>query len=154
VTGILSWQDLAIGKELDAMVDQPLTVTDFVRYQGASGDMNPIHHDTEFAKKAGYPGPFAVGMLQAGVMATYVTDRFGTEAVRRFKVQFRELAWPQDVITYRGAVVALREADGERLADLELAAARPNGEVHLRAWATVAVCLEASKSIPAATADG
>lgn len=148
MTGILSWRDLAIGKELDVMVDQPLTVTNFVRYQGASGDMNPIHHDTEFAKKAGYPGPFAVGMLQAGVMATYVTDRFGTEAVRRFKVQFRELAWPGDVITYRGAVVALREADGERLADLELAATCSNGEVHLWAWATVVVRLDRQQIDP------
>ena len=33
----------------------PLTRTDFVRYQGASGDFNPIHHDEEFAQSAGYP---------------------------------------------------------------------------------------------------
>ena len=28
----------------------------------------------DFAQGAGFPTPFAVGMLQAGVMATYVTD--------------------------------------------------------------------------------
>ena len=37
----------------------PLTRTDFVRYQGASGDFNPIHHDEEFAQAAGLP----VGVL-------------------------------------------------------------------------------------------
>ena len=68
--------------------------------------MNPIHHDTEFAKGAGFPGPFAVGMLQAGVLATYVTDWLGAASVRRFKVQFREQAWPGDVLTYAGTVVA------------------------------------------------
>ena len=26
----------------------PLSRTDFVRYQGASGDMNPVHHDETF----------------------------------------------------------------------------------------------------------
>lgn len=139
MTTTVIWDDLTVGRELDAMVDRPLTITDFVRYQGASGDMNPIHHDTEFAVKSGYPGPFAVGMLQAGVMATYLTDRFGTDSVRRFKVQFREQAWPKDVIVYRGVVVALRETGGERLAELELTATREAGGVHLRGWATVRV---------------
>ena len=46
----------------------PLTRTDFVRYQGASGDFNPIHHDDEFAQSAGYPTVFSVGMLQAGIL--------------------------------------------------------------------------------------
>ena len=52
----------------------PINRTDFVRYQGASGDFNPIHHDEEFAKAAGYPSVFSVGMLQAGILAG-VRDR-------------------------------------------------------------------------------
>jgi acyl dehydratase len=132
----LTWDDVSVGDGLDEYRARPLTITDFVRYQGASGDMNPIHHDAEFAQKAGYPGPFAVGMLQAGVMATYGTDRFGPENVRNFKVQFREQAWPGDVITYRGTVIGKRDADGTRLVDLELVAERQTGGVHLRGWAT------------------
>jgi acyl dehydratase len=135
----LRWDDLSAGQALDDQVGRPLTITDFVRYQGASGDMNPIHHDTAFAQKAGYPGPFAVGMLQAGVMATYGTDRFGPDNVRRFRVQFREQAWPGDVITYRGTVADKREVDGERLVDLELVAERQTGGVHLKGWATFVV---------------
>ena len=133
----VSWDELEVGTSHAPFIDQPLTVTDFVRYQGASGDMNPIHHDTEFAKGAGFPSPFAVGMLQAGVLATYATDWMGATSVRRFKVQFREQAWPGDVITYAGTVVAKREVDGERLVDLELAATRQTGGVHLKGWATV-----------------
>jgi acyl dehydratase len=41
-------------------------MTDVVRYQGASGDMNPMHHDDELARGAGYPEAFGVGMLGAG----------------------------------------------------------------------------------------
>ncbi len=77
-------------------------------------------------------------MLQAGVMATYVTDWLGAASVRRFKVQFREQAWPGDVITYEGTVTAKREVDGERLVDLELSATRQTGGTHLKGWATVA----------------
>ena len=46
-----------------------MTMTDIVRYQGASGDMNPMHHDDELARSAGYPEAFSVGMLSAGYLA-------------------------------------------------------------------------------------
>ncbi len=131
-----SWDDLELGSTGGELVDGPLTITDFVRYQGASGDMNPMHHDTEFARASGYPGPFAVGMRQAGVLATYATDWLGPENVRRFKVQFREQAWPGDTITYSGVVSDKRVVDGEQLVDVELSAVRQTGGVHLRGWAT------------------
>ncbi|MGB8649515.1 MAG: MaoC/PaaZ C-terminal domain-containing protein [Mycobacteriales bacterium] len=131
--------DVEVGLEAEPFVAPPLTVTDFVRYQGASGDLNPIHHDDAFAKASGYPGPFAVGMLQAGVLATYVTDWFGARSVRRYGVQFREQAWPGDVLTYSGKVVAVREDEDELVVDVELLAVRQTGGAHLRGWATVAL---------------
>ena len=133
------WDDLSVGTEGPALSDKPLTVTDFVRYQGASGDMNPIHHDTAFAQKAGFPQPFAVGMLQAGVLATWATDWLGAANVRRFKVQWREQAWPGDVLTYSGVVAAKREKEGQRLVDLEMTVTRQTGGTHLRGWATFVV---------------
>ena len=133
------WDDIAEGDEHEPMVDAPLTIADFVRYQGASGDLNPIHYDSEFAAKAGYPTPFAVGMLQAGILATYTTDWLGPRNARKFRVQFREQAWPGDVLTYAGKVVAKREEGGERLVDLELSVTRQTGGVHLKGWATFAV---------------
>ncbi len=132
----------AVGDERAPFVDKPLTITDFVRYQGASGDMNPIHHDTGFAQGAGYPTPFAVGMLQASVLGTYVTDWLGPENIRSFKVQFREQAWPGDVLTYSGKVVDVRKEGKEgkeTLVDLELLCTRQTGGVHLKGWATFSV---------------
>ncbi|HLN17067.1 MAG TPA: MaoC/PaaZ C-terminal domain-containing protein [Acidimicrobiales bacterium] len=132
-------QQLEVGTEVPTFVDDPLTLTEFVRYQGASGDMNPIHHDTEFAQRSGYPTPFAVGMRQAGILANVVTAWLGAENIRRFKVQFREQAWPGDVLTYEGRVANLREEGGQPLADLELAVTRQTGGVHLLGWATFAL---------------
>jgi acyl dehydratase len=93
-----------IGDALPERTFGPLTRTDFVRYQGASGDFNPIHHDETYAQAAGFPTVFSVGMLQAGYLATYVTDLFGPNAVRQFKVRFREQVWPGDVLTCTGTV--------------------------------------------------
>lgn len=100
----------------------PLTRTDFVRYQGASGDFNPIHHDEQYAAAAGYPSVFSVGMLQAGYLATFVADIFGPVNVRRFKVQFREQVWPGDVLTCAGTVAGIaKPADaGHPVLELEL----------------------------------
>ena len=133
------WDDLQVGAEAPAFTDAALTRTDFVRYQGASGDMNPIHHDEEFARSAGFPTVFAVGMLQAGILATYLTDWLGPANVRRFKVQFREQAWPGDVLTYSARVVERHREDGQRSVDLEMSAVRQTGGVHLLGWATFVV---------------
>ena len=121
------------GTSIPDFVDVASTRTDYVRYQGASGDMNPIHHDEDYAKAAGFPTVFAVGMLQAGILGTYLADLFGPQNIRRFKVQFREQSWPGDVITYGGQVVARR---GNEI-DLELHATTHTGATHLLGWATV-----------------
>lgn len=121
----------------------PLTRTDFVRYQGASGDFNPIHHDEGFATSAGFPTVFSVGMLQAGLLATYCTDQFGADNVRRFKVQFREQVWPDDVLTCAGNVVREYEEGGEQRVDLALTVIRQTGGVAIRGEATFAAATEA-----------
>ncbi len=104
VTTDVTWDDLTEGTAAEPRDFGPLTRTDFVRYQGASGDFNPIHHDEEYAKSAGFPTVFSVGMLQAGILATYVTDWLGAANVRRFGVQFREQVWPGDTLTCSGTV--------------------------------------------------
>jgi acyl dehydratase len=130
------WDTLAEGDATPVRVEPPLTITDFVRYQGASGDLNPIHHDPEFARKAGYDGPFAVGMLSAGLLAAHVAEWLGPENIRKYRTRFSEQAWPGDVLTYGGRVTRKRREGDRRLVEVELSATRQTGGVHLRAWAT------------------
>lgn len=123
----------------EPLVHGPVTRTDFVRYQGASGDMNPIHHDEEFATAAGFPSPFSVGMFQAGLLASWATDWLGAENVRNFRVRFKEQVWPGDVLTCTGEVTKDYDTDGERRVDLELSCTRQTGGVAITAWATFVV---------------
>jgi acyl dehydratase len=121
----------------DKRVIGPLTVTDFVRYQGASGDMNPIHHDEGFAKSAGFPSVFAVGMLNAGLLGTYLTDTFGAANVRRLKVQFRAQVWPGDELTFEVTDISERTGDdGQKLLEIESTVTRQNGDVAIKGSAT------------------
>ena len=118
------WEDLQEGAQRGPREYGPLTRTDFVRYQGASGDFNPIHHDEEFAREAGFPTVFSVGMLQAGILAGYCAEWLGADNVRRFSVQFREQVWPGDRLVCEASVSRAVEADGERRVDLDLRVTR------------------------------
>jgi acyl dehydratase len=86
--------------------------------------MNPIHHDEEFAKSAGFPSVFSVGMLQAGVLGTYCTEWLGSENIRRFAVQFREQVWPGDHLVFTAKVARKYDEAGEHRVDLDLLATR------------------------------
>ena len=118
---------VAVGTELPERSFGPVGLTDFVRYQGASGDFNPIHHDPAFAQSAGYPGPFGVGMLSAGYMGTYLTDMYGADLVRRLAIQFREQVWPGDVLTAQASVTGVTEHEGERHVQLDIKLLRQTG---------------------------
>jgi acyl dehydratase len=83
----------------------PITRTDIVRFAGASGDFNPIHHDEEFARAAGYPTVFAMGMFTAGLLGDYVAGWLGFESIRRFKVRFVSPTWPADRLMLTAASV-------------------------------------------------
>ena len=131
--------ELSAGSRLPERTFGPVTMTDIVRYQGASGDMNPIHHDDEFAQSAGYPGAFSVGMLQAGILASYVTDWLGARNVRTFGVQFREQVWPGDTLVCHGKVVERHDDGPEPTVDLELVLERVGGGTAIKGWATFAV---------------
>jgi acyl dehydratase len=133
-----AWDELQEGSAPEAREYGPITRTDMVRYQGASGDFNPIHHDEEFARSAGFPTVFSVGMLQAGVLASYATDWLGPDNVRKFGVQFREQVWPGDKLVCTGTVVDRAEGD-EKTVDLELIVERVGGGTAIKGWATFAV---------------
>jgi acyl dehydratase len=116
------------------LVVGPLTRTDLVRYQGASGDLQPVHHDEAFARAAGYPAPLSLGMLHAGLLGTWAASWLGAEQVRRFRVRFTAQAFPGDTLTCTGSVTEER-ADA---VDVELACTTQRGDVVARGWATFA----------------
>jgi acyl dehydratase len=101
----------------------------FVRYAGASGDLNPMHYDDGFARKAGYPSVFSQGMHQAALLATFATDWLGAQNVRRFLVRFRDQVWPGDVLTCSGTVIGVEEVGGAQLVRVELNCTRQTGAV-------------------------
>ncbi len=144
---------LQVGTPAPSREFGPLTRQMFVRYAGASGDLNPMHYDDEFARSAGHPSVFAQGMFSAALLAGFATDWLGAGSVRRFGVRFREQVWPGDVLTCSGSVTALTTGpDGDRVS-LELTATRQTGGVAIAGTAEFLITQNAAGR-DAAGADG
>jgi acyl dehydratase len=129
------------GDEMPVSAVGPLTRTDFVRYAGAGGDLNPIHHDEPFARSVGLPTVFAMGMLHAGMLGSRLARWVGPLNLRTFSVRFTGQVWPGDELVFHGRVIDVKHFDGERRADLELSVTR-DGEHVIRGQASAAVADE------------
>lgn len=116
----------------EAIVYPALTRTDLVIYAGASGDFNPLHHDPDYAGKAGLPDVMAHGMLSAGLLASALTKWFGAGSVVGYAVRFLKPVWPGDVLAaHCRKLEAISEEDGIGIARAELELVRANGDVVL-----------------------
>jgi acyl dehydratase len=131
--------DFNVGDRAPPLVVENLTRTHFVKYAGASGDFNPMHHDDTIATQAGGPSVFGHGMLTAGLMARVVKDWFGPEAMRKFNVRFAKQVWPGETLTFTAVVTGVEEEGDGGLVDVELSARNEAGEEKLAGTATAAV---------------
>ena len=131
--------ELVPGARLPERAFGPVTATDIVRYQGASGDMNPIHHDDEFARAAGFPASISAGMLGAGWLAAYCTEHLGEETVRRFRTRFSAVVYRGDRLTASAEVVRLFQQDTESRVELSVRLRKDDGSVVIDGAAEFAV---------------
>ena len=111
-----------VGLELPSL-ELTFTRTDLVRYAGASGDFNPIHHSDHAARAIGLDGVLAHGMLTMGRALRVVTDWAGDPAkVVSYGVRFtKPVPVPDDgvgtVVTVNGRVT--RVSDGVATVSIE-----------------------------------
>src|SRR5271168_3125816 len=115
----LSFDDVAVGDEAPVLT-HTLTRTDLVRYAGASGDFNPMHHDEVKAQAAGQPSVFGHGMFSMGFLGSALSDYVGVGNVRRYQVRFAKQTWPDEKLSTKIVVTGKRTDGGEHLVDLDV----------------------------------
>ncbi|HEV2952524.1 MAG TPA: MaoC/PaaZ C-terminal domain-containing protein [Candidatus Dormibacteraeota bacterium] len=99
----------AVGDQLD-----PLSVVInremIAAYAVASGDTNPIHLDEDFARSVGLPGVIAHGMLQMGLLASYLSQWSGSGGrLGRLRCRFSGMVEAGDSLTFGGRVLAVSD---------------------------------------------
>jgi acyl dehydratase len=127
---------LKVGDKHEAVVIENVNRTHIVKYAGASGDFNPLHHDDTAAKNlAGYPGVFAHGMLSMGLTGRMLTDWLGPAALKKYGVRFTKQVWPGDTLTAKGEVTKVEDG----LATIRVVTVNQNGESVVEGEAVAAI---------------
>lgn len=105
------------------------------RYAGASGDFNPIHIDSDFAKMVGLPSSILHGLFVMGLVARAANAEAGGDprALKRLSVQFRGMSFPEQEIEVSGEVI---EADGSNVT-FDLIASQGENQVIRNATAEI-----------------
>lgn len=81
-------------------------------FRKISGDCNPLHTDSVFAEKYGYPAQVVYGMLTASFYSTLVGVHLpGKYALLQVAdIAFTAPVFPGDILTISGEVVSVHEA--------------------------------------------
>lgn len=133
----LQWQE---GAALPALILAPLTRTMLALYAGGSGDHNPLHIDSDFARSvAKMDDVIGHGMLTMALIGRYVTQLVPQQALRSYSLRFVGMSRIGDQLECSGRVVRLLETGGVRCAEIELQARRKDGAVLATGSAIVAI---------------
>ncbi|HZS13006.1 MAG TPA: MaoC/PaaZ C-terminal domain-containing protein [Candidatus Dormibacteraeota bacterium] len=122
-------QSVKVGDEITPL-SRTVTQEQISAYAEASGDVNPIHVNEEFARMVGLPGTIAHGMLNMAILTEAVSRWAGGSAgVASIRCRFSKPLLPGDTITCTGRVVEVDEAAGT--ATLEVGATSDRGDTVL-----------------------
>jgi acyl dehydratase len=131
-------QSVLVGQRWSEVVVEDLTLSQLVRYAGASGDFIALHHDPDIARRAGYERVFGHGMLTMALSARVVSTLVGTDAIRRLSGRMRGVVHPGDTLTTTVTVESVVTTDQPTL-ELALRTTSATGQTVLTGTATAAV---------------
>ena len=105
------YEDLKVGQS--ATIENTVTEEDVQAFGKATGDMNPVHFDEEYAKKTLFKGRVAHGVLSIGFISAVLGMKLpgeGTIFVSA-KVEFKAPVRIGDTVT---ATCTVREVNAEK----------------------------------------
>ena len=122
---VINYDDIEVGDKMPVYTSAPITRTHLVRYAGASGDFNPLHHDETFIKMIGRKNVIAHGMLIMGIVGEAITSWIENKYLRKFNTRFLSMTEPVDLddmentkdratIIVSGEIVKKFEENGEK----------------------------------------
>ena len=135
----LNYDTIAVGDALPGLETPPISRLTLALYCGASGDHNPIHVDTDFARAAGMPDVFAHGMLSMAWLGRVLTNWVPQQDLLEYSVRFAAITHVGERITCAGKVVEKLERAGRRCVRVELSTTNQDGLLKLAGGAVLAI---------------
>lgn len=134
-----TFDTVAIGDHLPPLQLPPVDRTTLALFAGASGDHNPMHIDTDVARRAGMPDVFAQGMLGMAWLGRLLTRWAPQSRLRSFDARFQGITHLGNAMCCTGRVVEKLEQAGERCVRIELQSANQFGQTKIVGEAIVAL---------------
>jgi acyl dehydratase len=123
----LCWEDIREGQELPT-VSREITCTTIVSCAIASGDFLPLHHDREYAQKAGLNDIFMNTPTIFGFAGKYLTDWTGPEGeLKGISLRLMMPCFPGDTMTMAGKVDRKYTEADQHLVDVDFVFNGPMG---------------------------
>lgn len=120
--------NIRVGDRLPLLQLPPVDRTTLALFGGASGDLNPIHIDLDFARRAGLPDVFAQGMLGMAWLGRLLTQWQPQAQLRKYEARFAGITHLGHIMSCTGEVVELLDFEGEACARVAVASTNQHGQ--------------------------
>jgi acyl dehydratase len=132
--------DVSVGTPLPPWSHGPVDPEKMKIFAAIARDPNPIHWDRAAVAERGLGDRLInQGPTNLGYLVNMLLAWTGPESLRDLRVRFTSNVFDGDMVVAGGVVTAIREADGERLADCEVWLDRGDGTRAISGTATVAL---------------
>jgi acyl dehydratase len=127
------------GQRVLVHVSEPIDRTTLKRYAAASLDLNPMHVDDEFARRAGEPGVIAHGMLTLSIIVEQALGAFPSRGhTCRLDVRFgRKLDVDEQIYVWL-QIDSWSEQSGARVAHTSISGEDAQGNAYVNGQMDVA----------------
>ena len=135
----LNIAQISVGDTLPAIEFGPISRHTLALYCGGSGDLNPIHVDSDFAKASGYEDVFAHGMLSMAILGRLLTNWTEQDNIRSLSVRFTAITKIHATVTGSATVRERTKEGDEDLLVLDLVTHTQDKQQTMKGTATIAV---------------
>jgi acyl dehydratase len=135
----IAFDTIAVGDTLPDLVSPRITRHRLALFCGASGDHNPMHVDSDFARAQGMNDVFAHGMLSMAFLAQILTRWVPQANIREWGARFIAITPVNATVRCTARVTEKFEKDGEHRVRLLIDAHTDAGSHTLSGEAVVAL---------------
>lgn len=121
---------VTLGSALPRLSTGRITRHRIACYAHGSGDLNPIHVDSDFARdRAGLPDVIVHGMYSMGMLSRLLANWAGAGSVRSIDTRFAAMLPVHESLDCDGVVEAVEATEGGVLATVRFQALRADGSL-------------------------